>query len=91
MQDKTKKALLPTVKGYGVQIKLLDNIIIKALPTLGDSWARRGRKALRSLQYNIKVEKITAVVRRYIQTLTYYYAATSTLRPLAGITFLYSR
>ena len=91
MQDKTKKALLPTVKGCRIQIKLLNNMIIKALPALGDSWARKGRKALRSLQYNIKVEKITVVVQGYIQTLTYHHAAVSTLRPLVGITLLYSR
>ena len=84
MQDKSKKALLPAVAGCAVQIKALDNLIAKALPVLGDSWTRRGRKALGSLRYDAKVEKITAVVRGYIQTLTYH-AATS-LRPVAGIT-----
>ncbi|KAI9759097.1 MAG: hypothetical protein M1840_003516 [Geoglossum simile] len=80
MQDETKKALLPAVEGCGVQIKSLDDVIVKALPVSGDSWARRGRKALGSLRYDAKVEKITAVVRGYIQTLTYHAAASSTLR-----------
>ncbi|KAI9768659.1 MAG: hypothetical protein M1839_003994 [Geoglossum umbratile] len=80
MQDETKKALLPAVEGCGVQIKSLDDVIVKALPASGDSWARRGRKALGSLRYDAKVEKITAVVRGYIQTLTYHAAASSTLR-----------
>jgi len=85
MQDKTKKALLPTIKGYRVQIKSLDDVIIKVLPASGDSWARRGRKALRSLRYDVKVEKIITIVRGYIQTLIYYAAASSSLRPLAGM------
>jgi len=91
MQDKTKKALLPAVEGCRVQIKFLDDMIVKALPVSGDSWAGRGRKALRSLRYDAKVEKITAVVRGYIQTLTYHHAAASTLRPLAGMTLSCSR
>ncbi|PVH90870.1 hypothetical protein DM02DRAFT_620815 [Periconia macrospinosa] len=85
VQDESKKALLPAVEGCTVQIKALDDIIAKALPASGDSWARRRRKALGSLRYDAKVEKITAVVRGYIQTLTYH-AATS-LRPLTGMTF----
>jgi hypothetical protein len=83
IQDDSKKELFPAVQGCAIQIKLLDDVIVKALPASGDSWARRGRKALRSLRYDAKVEKITAVVRGYIQTLTYHHAAASTLRPLA--------
>ncbi|KAH0533881.1 hypothetical protein FGG08_007500 [Glutinoglossum americanum] len=86
MQDETKKALLPAVEGCGVQIKSLDDVIVKALPVSGDSWARRGRKAFGSLRYDAKVEKITVVVRGYIQTLTYHAAASSALRPLADRT-----
>jgi hypothetical protein len=83
LQDESKKALLPAVEGCTVQIKALDDVIAKGLPTLGDSWAKRSRKALGSLRYDAKVEKITTVVRGYIQTLTYHAAAS--LRPLAGI------
>jgi len=91
MQDETKRALLPAVEGCRVQIKSLDDVIIKALPASGESWARKGRKALRSLRYDAKVEKITAVVRGYIQTLTYHAAASSSLRPLAGMPLPCSR
>ncbi|KAI9778954.1 MAG: hypothetical protein M1839_007765 [Geoglossum umbratile] len=49
------------------------------LPISGDSRARRGGKALGSLWYGVKVEKITVVVRGYIQTLTYHAAASSSL------------
>jgi hypothetical protein len=41
-----------------------------------------------SLRYESKVEKITATVRKYIQTLTYYHAAaSSTLALLTGRLF----
>ena len=72
MQDDSKKALIPAVKGCGIQIQSLDDVIVKALPASGDSWATRSRKALGSLRYDAKVEKITVVVRGYIQTLTYH-------------------
>ncbi|RYP51053.1 hypothetical protein DL768_003553 [Monosporascus sp. mg162] len=81
MQDESRNALLPAVEGCRVQINLLDDVIAEVLPAPGDSWTRRGRKALRSLRYDTKVEKITSVVRGYIQTLTYHAAAS--LRPLA--------
>ena len=31
MQDNSKKALIPAVKGYKIQIQLLDDVIMKAL------------------------------------------------------------
>ncbi|OCK73128.1 hypothetical protein K432DRAFT_387549, partial [Lepidopterella palustris CBS 459.81] len=86
LQDETKKALLPAIEGCAVQIKSLEDVILKALPASGNSWVRRGRKALGSLRYDAKVEKITVVVRGYIQTLTYHAAALSTLKPLADRT-----
>ena len=80
MQDETKKALLVAIEECKVQITLLDDIILKALPASGDSWPVRGRKALGS---RAKVEMIIEVVRRYIQTLTYHNAALR--EPLAGM------
>jgi hypothetical protein len=70
-------ALLPAVEGCSVQIMALDDIIRKLLPTKKDSWAKRGGKALRSLSYDAKVKRIIAVIRGYIQTLTYHAAASS--------------
>jgi hypothetical protein len=66
LQDESKRALLPAVEGCGVQIKVLDEGIEKALPTLSDSWARRSRKALQRLQFEAKVEKVIAVFRGYV-------------------------
>lgn len=82
LQEESKRALLPAIEGCGVQIKALDEVIEKALPASSDSWAKRGRKALRSLRYDAKVEKIIAVIRGYVQTLTYHAAASS--KPLSG-------
>lgn len=87
MLDETKTSLLVAIEECRVQIASLDDIIVKALPKSGDSWSRRGRKALGSLRYDAKVERITAVVHGYIQTLTYHAAASS--RPLAGMTLPY--
>jgi hypothetical protein len=84
IEDKSKKALLPAVEGCGKQIRLLDDVIVKALPSSNDSRTTRSWKALKSLHYDEKAEKIIAVVRGYIQTLTYH--AASSLRPLAGMT-----
>jgi hypothetical protein len=84
IQDESKRALTPAVDGCQEQIKMLDEMITKVLPTQGDSWARRGRKALGSLRYDAKVEKITAVIRGYVQTMTYHAAASSSLGSLPG-------
>ncbi|KAI9771284.1 MAG: hypothetical protein M1840_002254 [Geoglossum simile] len=79
IRDNPKNALLPAVEGCRVQIKALDDVIAEVLPASDDSWVRRRRKAFRSLRHDAKVEKITAVVRGYVQTLTYHAAASSSL------------
>lgn len=75
LRDETKNALCPTINGCLEQIKSLDEVLLKALPTSGDSWIKRSGKAILSLRYDSKVEKITAIVKKYIQTLTFYHAA----------------
>jgi hypothetical protein len=72
IQVESQKVLTPAVSGCQEQIKVLDEIVINVLPASDDSWATRSRKALRSLRYDAKVEKITAVIRGYIQTMTYH-------------------
>ncbi|OCL09134.1 hypothetical protein AOQ84DRAFT_388390 [Glonium stellatum] len=85
IRDETKQALLPAIEGCQVQVKLLSDVILKVLPEQGDSWGRRKRKAFSSLHYDGKVEKITTIIRKYIQTLTYYHAAvSSTLKSIPG-------
>lgn len=84
--DTSKRALLQVIEGCTAQIKALDGVIEKALPAPGDSWTSRGKKAIRSLRYDAKVERITRVIRGYVQTLTYHAAASS--KPSAGNRFL---
>lgn len=87
VQNDTKNALIPAIEGCKAQITLLDEIIVKALPGPSDSRIRRGGKAIQSLRYDSRVEKITSVIRGYIQTLTFHAATvsrdTSPKRPLA--------
>lgn len=59
IRAETKTALLPAVEGCQEQIKLLDSILEKTLPTSDDSWWKKGRKAILSLHHDAKVESIT--------------------------------
>ena len=77
IRDETKQALVPVVNGCRTQVELLDGIIEKGLVLPGDSWRRKGSKAITSLWQDSKVKNITTDLRNYIQSLTYYHAATS--------------
>jgi len=93
IRDESKNALLPALEGCGVQIKALDDVIAEVLPAPDDSWARRRRKAFQSLRHDAKVKRITAVVRGYVQTLTYHATASSSLLKdsLTGMTLEWSK
>jgi len=87
VRDATKNALLPAIEGCTEQIRLLDSILAKMLPTPTDSRLKRGTKAILSLHQEPKIESITKILRCYVGTLTFYYAAiSSTLQPLTGNT-----
>lgn len=86
IEDSTKAALLPAVKGCKNQVEALDGLLAKTLPAVGDSRFKKTRKALWSITQDGKVESITKTLRGYIATLTFYHAAaSSTLRPLNGV------
>jgi hypothetical protein len=79
VRDETKSALVPAIEGCTEQIKLLDPILAKMLPTPTDSRLRRGTKAILSLHQEAK--------KGYVRTLTFYYSfISSTLQPLTGNT-----
>jgi hypothetical protein len=78
IRNETKSALLPAIEGCQIQIELLNDVIERTFPLLGDSWSMRSKKAVASLRQEAKVARITTILRGYIQTLTYYHAATST-------------
>jgi hypothetical protein len=89
VRDDTKRALLPAIKGCTEQIKLLDTILIKTLPIPSDSKLKRGTKAIWSLHQDAKIESIMKTLRGYTGTLTFYYAAASSiLQPQTGTTLL---
>ncbi|KAF2445200.1 hypothetical protein P171DRAFT_291512 [Karstenula rhodostoma CBS 690.94] len=72
VQDDTKHAFIPAIEGCKAQITLLDDIIVKALPSPSDSRIKRGGKSIQSFRYDARVEKIISVIRGYIQTLTFH-------------------
>jgi hypothetical protein len=85
----TERALMPAIEGCREQIKLLDDILVKIIPTSNDSWGERSKKALSSLHKDSKIENITKILKSYIGTLTFYYAfVSSNLQPLKGSTDL---
>jgi hypothetical protein len=89
VRDETEKALIPAIEGCKEQIQLLDTLLAKILPIATDSRLRRGTKAVLSLNQEAKVESTTKILRGYVGTLTFYYAAiSSTLQPLTGDTLL---
>jgi NACHT NTPase-like protein len=85
IRDETKNALLPAIDGCRTQVELLDALIEKVLPLKGDSWSKRGLKAVSSLRQDAKVQKIRTDLHSYIQTLTYYHAAASSTAPPIGM------
>ena len=83
---KTQKALAPALEGCLEQIEMLDRIFDTILPVAGDSWGRRSKKAILSLQQDSKVTAMQKVLRGYVTTLTFYCAATSSsLLPAQGV------
>ncbi|KAH0558819.1 hypothetical protein GP486_004539 [Trichoglossum hirsutum] len=73
--EETAKALRPVVDECLSQIKLLEDILAKAMPAKEDSDWKRRFKALSSFAHDGDVQKITASLERYVQTLTYYQAS----------------
>jgi NACHT NTPase-like protein len=84
IKEETKKALLLVVNGCQMQITLLDNLIARSLPQEEDSWRKKASKAIFSIRQDAKVNKITAILRTHIQSLTYYHAATSSTSQTAN-------
>jgi hypothetical protein len=87
IRDETKQALVPAIEGCRREIESLKAVLIETLPTPDDSWRKRIKKAILSLHKDAKVQEIRTILRSYIQTLTYYHAASSTLQPLTGMLF----
>jgi N-terminal domain on NACHT_NTPase and P-loop NTPases len=61
----TQQAVLDVVEGCQLQVKRLDNILIKTLPTPADSRLRRGMKALSSVRQERDMREIIDRIQRY--------------------------
>ena len=84
----TVVALSPVVMGCVSQIQMLDDLLKKCLPQK-DSWGEKAKKAFCSTAKDSKVNSITNGVLRYVNILTFYYAAmNSTFRPREGESLL---
>jgi hypothetical protein len=76
----THDALAVVVEGCRNQVQLLDDILVKTLPKVGDSSWKRGRKAFSSVAQEKRVHQITTTLRNYVQILTYHQATTGISR-----------
>lgn len=74
VDEDTQAALSPVVDGCRKQVKELEDILVKILPTEMDHKWRVRRKALSSVFQEKKVRSIGDTLQRYVQILTYYQA-----------------
>src|SRR2546423_2565802 len=72
MSDKTAEALKPVIGGCLAQVKLLEDIMAKAIPAENTSAWNRRLKALSSLAHDKKVQHITSTLDSYVQKLIYH-------------------
>jgi hypothetical protein len=68
----TKAALRPVVEGIHAQVKQLDTILVKVLPSAKASTWEKGLKAVKSLAYQKTVDDFASVIDRYVSNLTLY-------------------
>jgi N-terminal domain on NACHT_NTPase and P-loop NTPases len=87
VKQETVRVLLPVIGGCREQVDSLDAILMKILPAKSDSRAKRSLKAVSSsLFQDDKVNRISSSLQKYVQVLTFYYAAaSSTLKPMTGM------
>ena len=77
VSEETAKALKPVVEGCLAQVKQLEDILLKALPSEKDStWSRR-IKALASLAHDKAIQQITSELESHVRVLTYHQATSS--------------
>ncbi|USP80476.1 hypothetical protein yc1106_07750 [Curvularia clavata] len=81
--SKVEAALLSIVSDCHEQIAKLKAIIAETLPSAGDKWLSKSKKAIGSLLREDKVENITKILRSHLKMLIFYrIAISSTLEPL---------
>jgi N-terminal domain on NACHT_NTPase and P-loop NTPases len=83
--ENIQKALVPTVEGCKELIEKLNDILGETLPKPEDSWGAVAIKAIVSLQNDSKVRRKMEAIRGYQSSLTFYFAASTSLRREKGI------
>lgn len=81
LEEHSRDAVRPALQGCMTQIQELNKIITKAIPPPGASKVQRTWKALESLRYDGKVEKINSVIERYINDLTFHAVSSRYIPP----------
>jgi hypothetical protein len=78
-------ALQPAVDSCKESIQEMESSLFKTLPKQGDGKTRSFIKAVGSVWNEGKIERITATIRGCIATLTFYFAASSSIQqPVMG-------
>jgi hypothetical protein len=81
-------ALQPAVDGCNQSIHEMDSILCKGIPAKGDGKLKSFIKSMGSIWNEGKIERVIATLRGCITTLTFYFAATSSiLLPLMSKNF----
>ena len=70
----TQKALMPVIQGLYKEVKKLDDVLRKVLPSVRASNWERGIKAVKSIGVQKEVEGFAAVLRDYVSNLTAFQA-----------------
>jgi hypothetical protein len=81
--DSLKMALSYAVKGCQRQLELLDQILEKTLPQ-SDSWRERSKKAILSVTQESEVKRISAILRDYVNTLSFYHTVAANFHNVKG-------
>jgi hypothetical protein len=81
-----KLSLSSAVGGCQKQLELLDQILGKMVPHT-DSWRERSKKALLSVTQESEIKKVSANVREYVNTLTFYFTIASKFHGIEGKPF----
>ncbi|MCJ1380713.1 hypothetical protein MMC17_003821 [Xylographa soralifera] len=79
LSETTRTALSPVIGSCLDQVKRLDDILVKVTPRLEDSDWRIGKKTIKGLGLEGKVQKIDATIKDNIQILTLYQSIKSPL------------
>ncbi|KAF2712599.1 TPR-like protein [Pleomassaria siparia CBS 279.74] len=88
-------ALKPMLKGCWKEIKLLEEVIAKAMPKPGESGIRKGFRAVGSLRYDARIEKMAKAIDGYVNYFALSAISTTTTEPRVppprGTTCLFPR